>query len=270
MKRDIGKQVLEKIEKEQVRPYSKWRFVFRRSIMWGLFVLSLILGSLASGVVIFQLTHADWDLYRTLHMGYAAFLLLVLPYFWLVFLFGFAGFAYFYFRKTERGYRYPTAWLISGSILLSLFGGVVAYKVDSAERLEKVFRDNIAFYRMIQERKARIWVVPEKGLLAGEIMEVMDDGKIRLKDFKDHIWRIDVGHALWRGRLKAAKGLKIKVIGRMEGKDGFVAKEIRPWQGHGWRRFLHRGNGPHRGRCGTFGPRRPGMREQRGLGTNLE
>jgi len=270
MKRDIGKQVLEKIEKEQVRPYSKWRFVLRRSIMWGLFILSLILGSLASGVVIFQLTHADWDLYRTLHMGYATFLLLILPYFWLVFLFGFTGFAYFYFRKTERGYRYPTVLLVSGSILLSLLGGAFAYKVDLAARLEKVFRDNIAFYRMIQERKARIWVAPEKGLLAGEIVEVLDDGKIRLKDFKDRIWRIDVGHALWRGRLKASKGLKIKVIGRMEGKDDFVAREIRPWQGRGWRRFLHGGYGAGRRRCGAGMPWGPGTRGQKGPGTNRE
>jgi hypothetical protein len=270
MRKDIGKEVLERIEKEQVQPYSKWRFIFRRSVMWGLFVLSLILGSLASGVVIFQLTHADWDLYRTFHMGYAAFLLLVLPYFWLVFLFGFAGFAYFYFRKTERGYRYPTAWLISGSILLSLFGGVVAYKVDLAERLEKVFRDNIAFYRMIQERKARIWVAPEKGLLAGEIIEVLGDGKIRLKDFKDHAWQVDVGNTLWRGHLEPFKGLKIKVIGRMEGKNTFVAKEIRPWQGHGWRRFLRRGSGPGSGRCVPGASQGLGGRDFKRRGVNQE
>ena len=255
MKHDIGKQVLERIEKEQVRPYSRWRFVLRRSVMWGLFILSLALGSLACGVVIFQLTHADWDLCHNFHVGYVTFLFYVLPYVWLVFLLGFTAFAYFYFRRTERGYRYPTVWLIGGSILLSLVGGGVAYKVDLAARLEVVLRNNVALYRQMQEIKSRIWVAPEKGLLAGEIVDVLDAGKIRLKDFKGHIWRVDVKNALWRGRLKASKGLKIKVIGRLEGKDHFLAEEIRPWQGHGWRRFFHRGFGPGFGRCNPNGPR---------------
>lgn len=258
MKGDIGKQVLEKIERERVRPYSKWRFVFRRSVMWGLFVLSLILGSLASGVMIFQLTHADWDLCHHLHMGYVTFLFHVLPYFWLAFLVGFTAFAYFYFRRTERGYRYPTVWLISGSVFLSLIGGGIAYKVDLAERLEVILRSNVSIYCRMQEMRSRIWVAPEKGLLAGEIVDVQSANKIRLKDFKGHTWQIELKDTLWRGRLKATKGLKIKVIGRMEGRNVFVAKEIRPWQGHGWRRFFRHGSGPGRGRCDQPDGKSPG------------
>ncbi len=254
MKDDLGKRILEKIEKEQVQPYSRWRFILQHTTMWSLFVLSLLLGSLACGVVIFQLTHTDWNLYRTLHMELTTFLFFILPYFWLAFLLGFTGFAYFYFRRTRRGYRYPTIWLISGSILLSLVGGVIVYKVDLAERLETAFRNNIAFYRMIQERKTRIWVAPEKGLLAGEIIGIPNRNEIRLKDFKGNIWQIDVKNALWRGWLTASKGLKVKIIGQMEGQNSFTAREIRPWQGHGWRRFFHQGFKHTNGQCNPKNP----------------
>ncbi len=256
--KNFSDKIVDKIKKENVQPYSKWHFIIRRFLIWTLFVLSLILGSLACGVVIFQLRHADWDLYPYLNMDYGTFVLLNLPYFWLIFLLVFMGVAFFYCRRTERGYRCPTAWLIMASVIFSLVGGFVAYKVDLAERLEVVFRNNVRVYRVLQERKAAIWLSPDKGLLAGKIVKIISDKELKFKDLKGRMWKIDVSHARWRGFLKASVGLKIKIIGKMAGNNCFVVKEVRPWQGRGWGRLFHMGAGRRRGRfCPADG--HPGM-----------
>jgi len=246
--KDFSGKILDKIKEKNVQPYSKWHFIIRRSLIWILFVMALVLGSLACGVVIFQLRHADWDLYPYLNMDYGTFVLLNLPYFWLVFLLVFMGVAYFYCRRTERGYRCPTAWLIMASVIFSFAGGIVAYRVDLAERLEVVFRNNIRAYRVLQDRKAAIWLAPEKGLLAGEIVKIISVKEIQLKDLNGRMWRMDIGHARWRGFLKASVGLKIKIIGKITGKNYFMVKEVRPWQGRGWRHFFHMGTRRCRGR----------------------
>ena len=242
--KDISEKVIEKIKESNVQPYSKWRFVFHRFVMWVLFGISILLGSIACGITIFQLQYAEWDLYQHLSHSLLEFVILIVPYFWLVFMIGFTVFAYYFFRHTERGYRYSTVALVCLSLGISIAGGFVFDKAGFAERLEGIFRNRVSFYRVLQERKERIWVAPKSGLLAGEILDIMPDGKMKFLDFNNLQWIILARHTVWRGKMKPLKGLKIKIIGRMESKNLFVAEEIRPWRGRKWRHGA--GAIPHR------------------------
>ncbi|MEA3279037.1 MAG: hypothetical protein U9Q38_00330 [Thermodesulfobacteriota bacterium] len=229
--KDISKNILQKIKKDKVRPYSKGRFLFRRSVIWTVFGISILLGSVASAIAIFQLQYAEWDLYQHLSHRPLEFVLLVIPFFWLIFLLGFTGFTYYYFRRTEQGYRYRTLWVISGSIALSIIGGGILYATGLSERLETVFQYNVPFYRELQERKQRVWMSPGQGLLAGKIVKIISEQKIQVEDLQENIWIIDIGDTIWKGRLKPAKNLKIKILGKMKGESQFIADEIRPLQG---------------------------------------
>ena len=228
---DISKNILQKIKEDKLRPYSKWHFLFNRSVIWIIFCLSILLGSVASAIALFQVRYAEWDLYQHLSNSLFGFALLVIPYFWLIFLLGFTGFAYYYFRRTEQGYRYPTLWVISGSIFLSIIGGGLLYATGLPERLETVFQDNVPFYRELQERKQRVWMSPEQGLLAGRIIKIVPEQKIQIEDLHGNNWVIDISDTIWRGRLSPAENQKIKILGRMKGESQFVAEEIRQWHG---------------------------------------
>ncbi len=255
----ISKTVLKKIEEEKIRPYPKWRFILRRSFITTLFVISILLGSLAGGVTIFQLTHADWDLYRHFTHSILEFTVLIIPYFWLVFMIGFTVFAVYFFRHTERGYRYSAIGLAFTSVAVSIAGGFIFYKLGFSERLEVVFQNRISIYRKLQERRMKLWVAPERGLLAGEIVEIMSEKSFRLRDFRGNSWTIVSGEdTLWRRGLSPRKNLQIKIIGRMQKKGLFVAKEIRPWCGWRHRRGASCLGCPRppnfrRGRKGPFG-----------------
>jgi len=228
---DTSQKILRKIKDNNVRPDPKWHFLFRRSVIWAVFFLSILLGCMASALVIFQLRYAEWDLYQHFRHSLAEFVLLVLPVFWLVFLLGFIGFAYFYFRRTEHGYRYRALWIVSGSIVLSLIGGGFLYSTGLPEKLEPIFFDNMPFYQQWQIRRQHVWMSPAKGLLAGRITTVISDRKIQLEDLEGIIWDIDITDTIWRGRLKPVESLKIKLIGQKKGDCRFSAVEVRPWRG---------------------------------------
>ncbi len=256
----LSQTVLKKIEEERIRPYPKWRFILRRSFITTLFVMSILLGSLASGVAIFQLTHAEWDLYQHFTHSILEFTVLIVPYFWLVFMIGFTAFTIYFFRHTERGYRYSAIGLALASIAVSVAGGFLFYKMGLSERLEAVFQDRIPIYRTLQERRMKLWVSPERGLLAGKIIEVMPGKKFKLRDFRGNSWLIVFGEdILWRRGLSPTKNLQIKIIGQIQKKGVFIAKEIRPWHGRHFRRGASCPGSPgpcnpRRRRNGPIGP----------------
>lgn len=237
---DLSKDILKKIEEKDIQPISKKYFFFKRSVIWTLFGISIILGCFSSSVALFQIKRADWDLYHQLGDSLIEFLLLVAPYFWIFFLICFTVLVYFYFRKTERGYRYSTAVILLISIFVSFVGGEVLYHTGFPEKLEKVFTEKVPFYPEINDQRHRMWRVPEKGLLAGRISEIISSQEIELIDLENKKWLVDISTAFWRGRLVPEENLMIKMIGTMTEQGRFTAQEIRPWFGRGQRRMMNR------------------------------
>jgi hypothetical protein len=231
--KDVSKHTLDAIKKQHISPRPRSFFFLKRSTVWGLFMLSIVLGALAGAVIIFQLSNAEWELYRHLRHSVIEFLLLVVPYFWVLFLGGLTALSFYYFRRTSGGYRYRTATVVLVNIVLSMLGGTVIHVSGFSERLEVMFQDTIPFYEGVESHKQKIWMAPERGLLAGKISAVMSNGRMVLRDLKGKEWQVDAAGATWRGRLSPVMGLEIKLIGRIDGKDGFIAEEIRPWRGRG-------------------------------------
>jgi len=240
---DLSKKIFDKMGESEIKPLSSKYFMFKRSVIWILFFLSIILGCLSSSVAIFQLKHADWDLYQQLGDSFLEFLLLIAPYFWIFFLICFTILVYFYFRRTERGYRYNTGLVILLSIIVSILGGELLYQTGFSEKLENIFAEKIPFYQGVSQQKQRMWVAPEKGLLAGKIAEVKSSQEIELIDFEYKKWIVDISNTFWRGRLIPEVDLVIKIIGKIDGDNRFVAEDIRPWMGKGQRQGRNRNRG---------------------------
>lgn len=238
---ELSKKILQKIEQENIRPYPKQYFWFKRSVVWALFGLSVLLGAVSSGLIIYHLGHVEWDLYPHFNQNFGKFLLMTVPYFWIVFLIGFAFLIYHYFRRTERGYRYSVLFVISMSLILSITGGFVLYGLDVPQKLDTFLENEVPFYEGLHKRKKEIWVSPQKGLLAGKIIRLLPGQEIQLEDFNGKMWKVDVSQTVWRGRITAQKGMEIKIIGQMVKDGSFKAKEIRPWAGKGKGRYRHRG-----------------------------
>lgn len=230
---DLGKNVIKRLNKERIEPRPQWQFRLKKFFSWSLMVLAILLGTLASSLAIFQITHADWELYHRLDYSFMNYLLLIFPYFWLIFLIIFLYMAYKNYRKTDRGYRTSTKILVLLCILVPFLAGFVVYQTGFSEKLELMFEEKLPLYKNLHFGRHRAWMAPQQGALAGEITAILPAQHLQLKDLRGDLWIIDTTRAYWRGHLQPQVGLKIKLMGREESDRRFTASEIRPFYGRG-------------------------------------
>ena len=248
---DIGKHVLEKIDKEKVKPYPRWYYILRQVVFWAVFSLAILFSGMATGVAIFQVKHLEWDVYQHLNHNAWEFIWLVAPYFWMIAILSGIGLGYHYFRKTRRGYKYRTLAVMAGSFLLSAgLGGLLAGTM-LPEKLDTVFENNLPLYRWAEAPRHRMWMAPERGFLAGTITRVISETRLEIMDLNGRPWLVNLDDAVIRGNLDPAVHRRIKLMGRREGKGRFTATELRPFRGmcprggHGdCRRRRQGGHGP--------------------------
>jgi hypothetical protein len=229
MKKDLSKQVLQKIKKEKIKPKARWYFTWKNYLIWGIGIFMILFGAFAFSLVLFAILGLNWGLRHHAPFGQFKFCLFVIPYLWIVLfsLFAFSG--YLLYRKTKKGYR-QHFFLITGLILgMSIILGSVVHLVGLGEHLEKRFAHRIPRYRQFMPTKERIWTKPEAGFLGGEIIQV-DTKIIIVEDLSRKNW--EVGYSPETKIIKEvqlANGEKIKVIGRMTGENSFEAIIIGPW-----------------------------------------
>jgi len=84
--KNISQKVLEAIKNQKIVPKPKWTFLLKENLMWAFGIASLIVGGLAFAVIIHMVRNNDWDVYQDISGGLLQFILLTLPYFWIVFL----------------------------------------------------------------------------------------------------------------------------------------------------------------------------------------
>ena len=225
---NLSKSIIDKIKKKHLKPTSKWIFHFKHSIMWGLFGLSVLFGSIAISIIFFQFRDAGWDIYSQMNDGVVEFILLALPYFWLVLMVGFLTLAYYHFRHTKKGYRYNIFAIIGLSLLTSLMLGSALYASGFSERLETLFQE-IPHYEKLHVGKRLLWHRPDQGFLAGTILQMGNGKIILLQDFRQEKWNVDIQDAKARKDIELKRGLRVRITGTDMGKHEFKAFGVAPW-----------------------------------------
>lgn len=226
---NLSKSIIGKIKKEKVKPTPKWVFLFKHSVVWGLFTVSVLLGSIAVSIIFFQYRDATGDLYGKIGCGVSEFILLALPYFWIVLMIAFLALAYYHFRHTQKGYRYNVFAIIGLSLFISIVLGSVLHAIGFSEKLENLFQE-IPHYEKLHFGKRMLWQKPNAGRLAGAIIQIEDDKVLILQDFNKNVWWVETENAQKHPAVILEKGERIRSIGeRLE--DGyFRADIIAPWR----------------------------------------
>ena len=120
--------------------------------------------------------------------------------------------------------------------------GTVLYSNGLSENLGNIFFEKIPYYNRLVYTCEKQWMQPERGLLAGTIIETeLPENNFILMDLDNNRWKIESSQAIWKGKITPATGLKIKLIGKLINDNNFEAMEIRPWQ-QGKGRFMIGGN----------------------------
>ncbi|MCX6740697.1 MAG: hypothetical protein NTZ49_05745 [Candidatus Parcubacteria bacterium] len=226
----ISSKIIEQLKEKHISPKPKWEFVLKNTALWLFLAVLLIVGSLASSVIIFMIDTNQWDLYEKARHNLFAFILASLPYFWLVLLGLFLAAIYYYFFKTKNGYKYHAYAVILGSFILSIFLGLIFYNSGLAHAIDEVFNRRMPFYTEWLNPRQKIFNRPEFGVLPGQIIQVVSPNELILTDIKNENWKVLISPEIIN--CPCSLGNHIIAVGEEENNYIFKAVEIRELRPH--------------------------------------
>lgn len=222
-----SEEIFNKIKEEGITPKPKWQFLLKNYFIWGVFVFSVVLGSVSLSVAIFFIKNNDWDVYRYLGGNFATQMFGDLPYLWIVFMFFFLGLAYYNARHTEQGYKYKAYSLILISILASFLGGTALAYQKIGHIIDGYVADRLPYYQGYDYKMSRVWNNPQKGLLGGRVVKI--DGPYNVYvELNNKPWVVEINKDIVEAS-NISTGTQIKLIGKECGDVCFFADEIRYW-----------------------------------------
>jgi hypothetical protein len=227
---DLVKKTLEAIRQKHITPTPRWQFLLKDYLVWAGAGIMLVLGSLAVPVIIHMLVTNDWDVYEYLNGSLGQFVLLTLPYFWIVCLTLFVALAYYNIRHTKSGYRFHMLYVSIGSIAVSLLFGAALYGAGLGQIIDQTLADHVPFYEQIARPRRLLWMQDDHGLLAGTVTGIVDDAHFILIDFRNKNWEVTYqAPAMYQPLPFLQDGIRIRAIGRRVDDTHFKAHMLAPF-----------------------------------------
>lgn len=227
-----SEKLIQSIKEQGIKPVPRWRFTVRNAVLWGAFLLAVLLGALAFSVILFSVQQADFSVVSHLSHSRLELFLGLLPIFWIILLVVFLVIAIYSIQYSPKGYKFTSAKLVGYSAALSILLGTLFFIAGGAQRLEHVFALHVSLYESVQEKKVQLWSMPKEGYLSGQIEET-NAGDFQLRDFEGNLWTVHYENAFMPPSVLLERGEQIKLMGEITGKGEFSALEIRPWGGFG-------------------------------------
>lgn len=241
---NFSSKVLETIKQKAIKPIPKWYFSARNFILWFLAILATFLGGLAFSLVMLFMNFQQVGMNFPRPQGKLHWLIVSIPYAWLVVFVLLVGVIYFNLKHFKNSYKYPAYLLIIASLCGSIVIGFITVGLDGHRRMNEEFSRHLPFYGPVFDARTRSWGRPDDGALAGKVKALESDNFI-LEDLRGHEWKIifDTDNSQ-EGATEITVGQMVMINGQSTEKGVFLAEEISPWEGC-------------RGRCHLIGPAMP-------------
>jgi len=218
MKNNIREEILNKIEKGEIKKKIKLQFVLRQYFVWLLAAMSIIIGSISTSIIIFSLVNS-----REIG-GF----LQAIPLIWVIVLIIFLATTYYNVRHTRKGYRYNFWIIFILSILISIVVGIGIFVFKGSSHIDQKIDNSFPSYKGVSGKMQDLWVSPDKGLLAGEVLVLRGD-VLSIRDFGDNEWSIDIEN-ISNFEKNLIKDLdEVRVVGKRVGDRTFEACTVTPW-----------------------------------------
>jgi hypothetical protein len=226
MMSDLEKRVLDEIVAKNLTPKPAILFLAKRSVFWSLALFSVLLGGISTAIMLFVISdyfETGWRVLDNIHYNETLF---VVPVLWLLFLAVFIASAIFGLRHTRHGHRLRTSIIATLACAASLGLGIVLFSSNTAHLLHEYLEANLPAYRSLTYVPFAEWSRPDQGYLGGTVQEIETGGTIKLMDFKDKTWVIDVSEAIINLEGTPLEAGDIAVEGERTGGNTFHARKI--------------------------------------------
>ena len=213
--KNLKEALFSKIESENVCPRSKVFFRSREMLVWALWAMSVLVGALSVAVSLYVVTHRQYELYEATHSNFLTFAIEALPYLWLL-MFGIMVFSAVYnLRHTKGGYRYPTSYIITSSIVLSFAGGALLQLFGFGYTVDDMLGKNMPMYTSQEKFEQKMWQAPEDGRLLGKqvMLTVAPTSTIIFEDINGKRWTLNISELSARDMDLLAQKDMVKLLG---------------------------------------------------------
>ena len=235
---EFGQKLLEQMKEDKIAPKPRWRFLLKKYVVWGSGAIALIVGGLATSVIIYFLQDNSLNVYQRMDGSALKFIFFTLPYFWLIFLVFFIFALYYNLKHTGKGYRYSIAVVAAVSVLVSLLLGAILFQMGVGRLIDDILGEANPLYSSVFNQSLAFWDAPEDGRLAGLVVSQNSPTEFILLDVNRQAWRVitEPDHFFLPGAVEA--GRPARIIGVKIEDNVFQAHDVFPI-GPG-RNFFHR------------------------------
>ena len=224
--KNLSQEVLEKIQANHLQPKAKWKSALKNYIIWVGSLLFLLLSIASFSSSLHLLINNDWDVYHQISDSLWRFVLLALPYFWLIFLIIFVLLADYNFKHTKGGYKLTLLKIITFSALIIVLGGLFLQRIGLGRLIDRQAAERLPFYHQIINRRLPVWLHSEKGFLAGVILETEEEYFI-LRDLNNKKWLVYYQNQ----PLNFPLNEPVRIIGQQIEENVFRVEQIFPSRG---------------------------------------
>jgi hypothetical protein len=190
--------------------------------------MAVVLGALAFSVILFAIQQMEFSLIAHMSHSWLELLLGLLPFFWIISMVILLIIAIVSIKNSKKGYKFSISGIVGFSAALSILIGTLFFISGGGRWLENAFSINVSLYESVQEKKTKLWSMPEEGYLSGTITAFYGDS-LQLKDFSEKTWTVILTNADVVPAVRFNEGEKIKLTGRMLSDSRFAGEKIRPW-----------------------------------------
>ncbi len=224
---NLDQKVIEKIKYESMVPKPRWHFILKEVLIWLFGALSLLVGAMAVAVMVYLSSNNDLMMHAQLGHSLIGYLILSLPYFWLIFLALFLWFLFYNIKHSKKGYHYSVYLIAIAAIIASIILGLVFSFVGVGQKIDDVLARQAPLYDRVFNPHVGMWSRADEGRLAGLVIARPDKNHFILLDRDSGEWYVAQVTDLDDDNLIVV-GQPLRVIGEVTGDHEFRADQIFP------------------------------------------
>lgn len=226
--KNFGDDLLHKIKEDKISPKPRWHFLLKDYIVWGLGLIALLLGAVASALLMYMLNFNEIGAYGFGDNESLETLMAIVPLFWIIFLGIFVGLVYYNIKHTKNGYRYSPLFILSSVFVASICLGALLNMINFGEKIDDLLGDNMPFYDQIINPNVRFWSNPQRGRITGIITAHATNSNYILVDVGQNEWELITENAVGDINKNLIIGQPARFSGKIQGEHKFIVNNILP------------------------------------------
>lgn len=173
LQNQIQEKVIAKIKEDQLKPKPLLYFIARDYSLWLLVVLTIILASFCIAPIIFIIQNIEYGYIKHISSNIFLFILLILPYPWLLLGILTTYFAKKTWERTKHGYRFNGKHIVTYSIFASLALAFALNNWNIGKDIDdQASREGFGYYKSVEQRRQENWFNPDEGRFIGIVSNV--------------------------------------------------------------------------------------------------